>query len=95
MCISVYALTKDEMIRWNIVVSEETDTALRLLLAESGASKKGEISKFVEDAVKRRIFDLTVEKIQNRNAKYSAEEITEAVDEAVAAVRRENREARS
>ncbi len=37
-------------VRWNLAVSEETDRSVRVFLAERGG-KKGDLSKFVENAV--------------------------------------------
>jgi putative PIN family toxin of toxin-antitoxin system len=53
-------------VRWSIVVPEETDRALRSFLAQRG-TKKGDISRFVEEAVQSHLFELTVEGIKERN----------------------------
>ena len=45
-----------EAIRWTIKVSKETDLSLRTFLGAQGM-KKGDLSNFVEDAVRWRIFD--------------------------------------
>ena len=41
----------DEKVRWTIIVSKQTDIAVRMHLARQGIGKGG-LSKFVEDAVK-------------------------------------------
>ena len=41
------------MIRWNLSVSEETDRTVRMFLARNGG-KKGDLSRFVDEAVRRR-----------------------------------------
>jgi hypothetical protein len=69
--------------RWNLVVTVETDTELRQFLASDGGGKKGDLSRFVEDAVKARIFQLSVERAKAANAGRSAGEIEEAVAEAL------------
>jgi hypothetical protein len=76
------------MTRWSLVVSDETDRALRTFLAQSGG-KKGDISRFVETAVldsltKRSRLKQAVERIQERNAQYDQQEIMDTIDEAVA-----------
>ena len=38
--------------RWNLVVSTAIDTSLRQFLAAQGGGRKGDLSRFVEDAVK-------------------------------------------
>jgi hypothetical protein len=70
-------------VRWSIVVAEETDRALRSFLARRG-TKKGDISRFVEEAVHARLFELTVESVKERNRPHEQNEILEAIDEALA-----------
>ena len=53
--------------RWSLVVSEATDRALRTFLASRGL-KKGHLSQFVGDAVREKLFDLTVAEVKERNA---------------------------
>jgi hypothetical protein len=69
--------------RWNLVVTVETDTELRQFLASEGGGKKGDLSKFVEDAVKARIFQLSAERAKTANDHLSAAEIEAAVAEAL------------
>ena len=70
-------------VRWSIVVPEETDRALRSFLARRG-TKKGDLSRFVEEAVQSRLFELTVESVKERNRPLDQNEIVEAIDEALA-----------
>ena len=70
-------------VRWSIVVPEDTDRALRSFLAQRG-TKKGDISRFVQDAVQSRLFELTVEGVKERNRPHDQNEILEAIDEALA-----------
>ena len=70
-------------IRWSVVVPEDTDRALRSYLARTGG-KKGDLSRFVDDAVLARLFELTVEDVKERNCAQSQEEILEAIEEALA-----------
>lgn len=44
--------------RWNLVISEKINVEVRSFLGQRGF-KKGDLSSFVEDAVRWRIFDLT------------------------------------
>lgn len=69
-------------VRWNIAVSPETDRAVRILLARQGG-RKGDLSRFIEDAVRARVFDETASMIKEENAGYTAEQIERAVDEAL------------
>lgn len=50
-----------ETIRWTIKVSGETDLALRSFLGAHGM-KKGDLSRFVEEAVRLRLADLAAGK---------------------------------
>ena len=68
--------------RWSVVVSEEIDRALRTYLAQKGL-KKGHLSRFVEEAVKDRLFDLTVTEVKDRNAGYESADILETIEEAL------------
>jgi len=73
------------MVRWNITIPEKTDRAVRTLLARTGG-KKGDLSRFVDEAVRQRIFDLTVNEIKGRNAEYDQQQILELIDQEVDAV---------
>jgi hypothetical protein len=70
--------------RWNLVVSPETDRALRQFLAGSGGGRKGDLSRFVEEAVRERIAELTVEQLKAQNADRSQDEIEAVIDESLA-----------
>jgi len=59
--------------RWNVAVSASTDQALRMFLASQGQGKKGDLSRFIEDAVQAHILELTAVQA----------EITSMVDEAL------------
>ena len=75
------------MTRWTLVVSDETDSRLRTFLGSRGA-KKGDLSRYVEQAVNRALFEDTVEAVQKRNLRYDPDTITRDVEEAVREVRR-------
>ncbi len=74
--------------RWNLVVSRETDNNLRQFLAEQGRARKGELSRFVEEAVRARIFETAAAEAKEKNRGRSLEEIQQAVDEALEWARR-------
>lgn len=76
----------DEAVRWTVVVNKQTDINLRTRLAERGL-KKGDLSKFVEDAVNRRLLRETVDEIRAGFSDLSPEEVQALVDEALAEVR--------
>lgn len=74
------------MIRWNLVIPEETDRCVRSYLARTWG-KKGDLSKYVDRAVRQAVFWDTVESIQKRNRDLSPEEAQALADEALEAVR--------
>jgi len=69
-------------VRWSVVVPEETDRALRSYLAKKGG-KKGDISRFVDDAVQTRLFELMVGDVKKRSRAYSQKEILMAIEGAL------------
>lgn len=77
-----------ELARWNLTVSRETDIALRTLIATRGG-RKGDLSRFVEDAVNREVLRETIRDIQARNAEADPQVIERLVNEELGAVRRE------
>jgi len=77
-------------VRWSIKVSRETDLSLRTYLGARGM-KKGDLSKFIEEAVRWRILSRTVRDIKARNANTDVDELQAAVDAAVREVRAERR----
>jgi hypothetical protein len=75
-------------VRWNLKVSRETDLSLRTFLGARGM-KKGDLSKFVEEAVRWRILDRTVQDLKARNAEAAPAVLQRLIDEAVREVREE------
>lgn len=75
-----------ELARWNLTVSHEIDVALRTLLASRGG-RKGDLSRFVEDAVNREVLRQTVAEIHAQNTHLDSDEVMRIVDEELAAVR--------
>ncbi|QPJ64531.1 MAG: methionine repressor-like protein [Candidatus Nitrohelix vancouverensis] len=71
------------MTRWNLSIPEETDRAVRSFLARRGG-KKGDLSKFANDAVRKEILRQTVMDIQEQNADLSEQEAVDLAQEAVA-----------
>jgi hypothetical protein len=74
------------MTRWSLSIPEETDRAVRTFLARNGG-KKGDLSRFVDEAVRRRMLSLTVSHIKDRNTLYDPQETLKLIDEEVDAAR--------
>ncbi|MCW7762871.1 ribbon-helix-helix domain-containing protein [Photorhabdus luminescens] len=70
-------------VRWNIAVSADTDQSLRIFLASQGGGKKGDLSRFIEEAVRSHILKLTVEQVKVANTDVSEIELASIVDEAL------------
>ena len=71
------------MIRWTLSVSDEADRAARTLLARTGGTE-GDLSRLVDEAVRRHVLDATVREIKNRNASQDQQKILDLIDEEVA-----------
>jgi hypothetical protein len=77
-----------DLTRLTISWTKETDLELRSYLGSQGM-KKGALSRFIEDAVRWRLFDQTVIAIKARNADTDPETLTEMIDSTMRDVRRE------
>jgi hypothetical protein len=69
--------------RWSLVVSRDTDASLRQFLANHGGGRKGDLSRFVEEAVCAHMFSLAAEEAKAANTHHSQEKIEGAIDEAL------------
>ena len=74
------------MTRWNLDIPDDTDRYVRSYLVRTGG-KKGDLSRFVDHAVRQAIFWETVESIRERNRHLSSDEAQLLADEAVAEIR--------
>lgn len=70
-------------IRWNIAVSPDTDRAVRMFIAAQGGGRKGDLSRFIEEAVRSFILERAVEQAKAATADMSETELTDLIDEAV------------
>ncbi len=86
-------MPETELTRLTIVWSKDTDLALRSHLGAQGL-KKGALSRFVEDAVKWRLFDQSVIQTRAAFADITADELEDLIDEAVTSVRKPKRRQR-
>jgi hypothetical protein len=75
-------VSEPETTRLTITWSKEADHALRTFLGSQGM-KKGDLSKFIEEAVRWRIFYQTVREARASFADVSSDELQKMIDEAV------------
>jgi hypothetical protein len=70
-------------VRWNIAVSPDTDQSLRMYLAGQGGGRKGDLSRFIEQAVRAHILELTAEQAKSANMDVTEADLTAIVSEAL------------
>ena len=80
-------MSRETTTRWTVSVSKDTDITVRSFLAQRGM-KKGDLSKFIEEAVRWRVFDQTIAEARSRFADLPPDELQALIDEAVSASRR-------
>jgi ribbon-helix-helix protein len=76
----------EEAVRWNIKASKETDLTLRSYLGAQGM-KNGDLAKFIEEAVRWRIFSRSVQEIKVHNTSTDPGKLHALIDGAVREVR--------
>ncbi len=70
-------------VRWNIAVSPDMDQSVRMFIAAQGGGRKGDLSRFIEEAVRAYIFDRAVEQAKTASSNMGETELTDLIDEAV------------
>jgi Ribbon-helix-helix domain len=70
-------------VRWNIAVSPDTDQSVRMYLAGQGGGRKGDLSRFIEEAVRAHILELSAEQAKAANADVNEADLTSIVAEAI------------
>lgn len=70
-------------VRWNIAVSPDTDQSVRMFLAAQGGGRKGDLSRFIEQAVRSYLFEQAVEQAKGATAGMNEVELTDLIDEAI------------
>ncbi len=79
----------DDHTSWTVSVSKETDLTVRSFLARRGM-KTGDLSKFIEEAVRWRVFDQTMAEARGKFDDMSPTEGESLVEEAIAAERKDH-----
>ncbi len=70
-------------VRWNIAVSQDVDQSVRMFIAAQGGGRKGDLSRFIEQAVRSYLLERAVEQAKTAAAGMSETELTDLIDEAV------------
>ena len=78
-------------VRWNVVVSPDTDRSVRMYLAGQGGGRKGDLSRFIEEAVRARILELSADQAKAANADVDESDLSEIVSEALEWARSQGR----
>jgi Mg/Co/Ni transporter MgtE len=87
-------MSEPETTHLTITLSKQADLALRSFLGAQGM-KKGDISKFIEEAVRWRIFHRTAREAREAFADVPPDEMQKIIDEAVEDVRAKRYRARA
>jgi len=77
-------------VRWNIAVSPDTDQSVRMFLASQGGGRKGNLSRFIEKAVRTYIFARAVEEAKTANINVDEADLTVMINEAVQRAREQH-----
>jgi hypothetical protein len=72
-----------ESVRWNIVVSPDTDQSVRMFLAAQGGGCKGDLSRFIEEAVRSYLLEKAVEPAKSAAGSRGESDLNDLIDEAV------------
>lgn len=70
--------------RWNLSIPDSTDRLVRQQLASAGSAGDEELSRFVDEAVRREVLRRTLSAVRARNAGMDPAEATRLAEEAVA-----------
>jgi hypothetical protein len=72
-----------ESVRWNIAVSADTDQSVRMFIAAQGGGRKGDLSRFIEEAVRSYLLEKAAEQAKSASADLGESQLSELIDEAV------------
>lgn len=70
-------------VRWNIAVSPDVDQSVRMFIAAQGGGRKGDLSRFIEEAVRAYLLERAADQAKTSAAGMSETELTDLIDEAV------------
>ena len=70
-------------VRWNVAVSPEVDQSVRMFIAAQGGGRKGDLSRFIEEAVRAYLLEQAVDQAKTAAAGMSETALNDLIDEAV------------
>jgi hypothetical protein len=70
-------------VRWNIAVSPEVDQSVRMFLAAQGGGRKGDLSRFIEEAVRAHLLEQAADQAKAAAAGMDEGALNEIIEEAV------------
>jgi len=70
-------------VRWNVAVPSDVDQSVRMFIAARGGGRKGDLSRFIEEAVRAYLLESAVEQAKKASADMNETELTDLIDEAV------------
>ena len=70
-------------VRWNVAVSPDVDQSVRMYLAAQGGGRKGDLSRFIEEAVRAYLMERAVDQAKTTAAGMSETELNDLIEEAV------------
>ncbi len=70
-------------VRWNIAVSPDVDQSVRMYLAANGGGRKGDLSRFIEEAVRAYLLEQAAEQAKAAAGDLSESALNDLIDEAV------------
>ena len=81
-------MANENMTRWTVMVSKKTDDSLCSFMSDRGMQEGGR-PKFIEEAVKWRIFDRTLNEAREMFADMAPDDLQTLLNEALTRVRAE------
>jgi hypothetical protein len=70
-------------VRWNIAVSPDVDQSVRMFIAAQGGGRKGDLSRFIEEAVRAYLLEQAVDQAKVAASNLREDELNDLIDEAV------------
>lgn len=70
-------------VRWNIAVSPDVDQSVRMYLTANGGGRKGDLSRFIEEAVRAYLLEQAAEQAKAAAGDLSESALNDLIDEAV------------